>query len=185
MPTSTIAILGDAIAAQLNAAYAGQFIAARRYVPNVDVLNLGTVDVQVVPAKSELEQVARGQREKSPVIQIGVRKKVASDNPADCDPVAALAESIADSFSPRANRNHWILLVSHRARPHLQRRNDPEFTGVRFDCDAHLHGFRCPFIKIHRSNNAPAWTKRKTVSIVFWLASGMDRRGTGWNARGD
>lgn len=101
--SAKISVLTDAVAAALNAGTFSQTVAiptgaARSYNPNKKLLALGGFDVLILPKASVLTQESRDGRTKEVSVDIAVRKKVASDQSTDCDPVLILAEEIADFF---------------------------------------------------------------------------------------
>lgn len=91
--------VAEAVVAALNAATFSQPIAAARsYLPRVELADLKTLKVTVVPSSVSIITASRGQTQRDVAIDVAVQKKLAHEQNADLDPLLTLAEEIAEHF---------------------------------------------------------------------------------------
>ncbi len=91
--------VAEAVVAALNAAAFSQPIAAARsYLPRVELADLKTLKVTVVPSSVSVVTASRGQTQRDVAIDVAVQKKLAREQNADLDPLLILAEEIAEHF---------------------------------------------------------------------------------------
>lgn len=91
--------VAEAVVAALNAATFSQPIAAARsYLPRVELADLKTLKVTVVPSSVSIVTASRGQTQRDVAIDVAVQKKLANEQNADLDPLLTLAEEIAEHF---------------------------------------------------------------------------------------
>ncbi len=91
--------VAEAVVAALNAATFSQPItAARSYLPRVELADLKTLKVTVVPSSVSIVTASRGQTQRDVAIDVAVQKKLAHEQNADLDPLLTLAEEIAEHF---------------------------------------------------------------------------------------
>jgi hypothetical protein len=97
-----ISKVAEAVVAELNAAtFSLPVIATRSYLPRVELANLKTLQVTVVPSRLVVAAASRGQTQQDVAIDIAVQQKPPSEQNADLDPLLALAEEIAAHFRGR------------------------------------------------------------------------------------
>jgi hypothetical protein len=98
----TAADIADAVVATINAADLGQPVTAERvYLPILDLQEAGELRVRVVPAATAVAVGDRKNLVRSYRIEIGVQRKLASDDPAEIDPLLALASAIEALFTAK------------------------------------------------------------------------------------
>ncbi|RLS59551.1 MAG: hypothetical protein DWH91_00080 [Planctomycetota bacterium] len=98
-----ISQVADAVIAELNATTFSQPIAATRsYLSRVELADLKTLKVTVVPSSVTVAAASRTQTQRDVVIDVAVQKKLGQEQNVSLDPLLALAEEIAEHF--RAKR---------------------------------------------------------------------------------
>lgn len=91
--------IAEAVVAALNAATFSQSITAMRsYLPRVELADLKTLKVTVVPSSVSVVTASRGQTQRDVAIDVAVQKKLANEENSDLDPLLTLAEEIAEHF---------------------------------------------------------------------------------------
>jgi hypothetical protein len=91
--------VAEAVAAELSAATFSQPIAVTRaYLPRVELADLKTLRVTVVPSGVIVATASRNQTLRDVAINVAVQKKLAHEQNADLDPLLTLAEEIAEHF---------------------------------------------------------------------------------------
>jgi DNA-binding XRE family transcriptional regulator len=91
--------VAEAVAAELSAATFSQPIAvARAYLPRVELADLKTLRVTVVPSGIIVATASRGQTQRDVAIDVAVQKKLGQEQNEALDPLLALAEEIAEHF---------------------------------------------------------------------------------------
>jgi len=91
--------VAEAVVAALNSATFSQPIAATRsYLPRVELTELKSLKVTVVPSSVSVVTLSRGQTQRDVAIDVAVQKKLAHEQNADLDPLLTLAEEIAEHF---------------------------------------------------------------------------------------
>lgn len=106
--SSQIVSAAEAVKSAINGASLSQaFTATRKWVPKVDLEDLGTLTVTVVPKIYARTPETRGQCRREIQIDIGVQKRLASttdpEDPAkleEIDALMQLVEEMADVFQP-------------------------------------------------------------------------------------
>ncbi len=94
--------VAESVVAELNAAtFSLPVTATRSYLPRVELANLKTLQVTVVPSSLVVATASRGQTQHDVAIDIAVQQKLASEQNVDLDPLLALAEEIAAHFRGR------------------------------------------------------------------------------------
>ncbi len=89
----------EAVVAELNAAtFSLPVTATRSYLPRVELADLKTLKVTVVPSSVSVVTASRGQVQQDVAIDVAVQQKLNSEQNADLDPLLALAEEIAAHF---------------------------------------------------------------------------------------
>jgi len=99
---STAFNVAAAVAAELNAGAGSGFTAVTKTVPLVDIKDLGSPTVTVVPHAIETVAMTRTSKTKTVTVEVGIQQKVASDAPADCAGPAKACEDILDYLWGRA-----------------------------------------------------------------------------------
>lgn len=95
--------VAEAVVAALNAATFSQPITvARSYLPRVELADLKTLKVTVVPSSVTVAAASRSQTQRDVAIDVAVQKKLGQEQNLSLDPLLALAEEIAEHF--RAKR---------------------------------------------------------------------------------
>ncbi|WP_437226022.1 hypothetical protein SH661x_004365 [Planctomicrobium sp. SH661] len=88
-----------AIVSELNAAtFSLPFTAVRSYLPRVELAELKTLTVTVVPSGLSVVTASRGQTQQEVGIDVAVQQKLSGEDNIDLDPLLALAEEIAVHF---------------------------------------------------------------------------------------
>ena len=97
MSARTVAI-ADAVVALLNAKFAENFTAVRKWVPGIRLEDMkpGENHVTVVPGQMTPTRLTRRLKADDVVISIGVQRKLSAAADTDSDATAALAEAIYD-----------------------------------------------------------------------------------------
>lgn len=91
--------VAEAVAAELSAATFSQPITvARAYLPRVELADLKTLRVTVVPSGVIVATVSRNQTQRDVAIDVAVQKKLGQEQNEALDPLLALAEEIAEHF---------------------------------------------------------------------------------------
>lgn len=91
--------VAEAVTAELSAATFSQPIAvARAYLPCVELADLKTLRVTVVPSGVIVATASRGQIQRDVAIDVAVQKKLGQEQNEALDPLLALAEEIAEHF---------------------------------------------------------------------------------------
>ena len=94
--------VAESVVAELNAAtFSLPVTATRSYLPRVELANLKTLQITVVPSSLVVATASRGQSQHDVAIDIAVQQKLGSEQNADLDPLLALAEEIAAHFRGR------------------------------------------------------------------------------------
>lgn len=95
--------VADAVVAELDATTFSQPITAiRSYLPRVELADLKTLKVTVVPSSVTVAAASRSQTQRDVAIDVAVQKKLGQEQNVSLDPLLALAEEIAEHF--RAKR---------------------------------------------------------------------------------
>lgn len=95
--------VAEAVVAELNATTFSQPITATRaYLPRVELADLKTLKVTVVPSSLTVTAASRTQTQRDVAIDVAVQQKLAAEQNAALDPLLVLAEEIAEHF--RAQR---------------------------------------------------------------------------------
>ena len=95
--------VAEAVVAELNATTFSQPITAiRSYLPRVELADLKTLKVTVVPSSVTVAAASRSQTQRDVAIDVAVQKKLGQEQNVSLDPLLALAEEIAEYF--RAKR---------------------------------------------------------------------------------
>ena len=95
--------VAEAVVAELNATTFSQpLTATRAYLPRVELADLKTLKVSVVPSSLTVTAASRTQIQRDVAIDVAVQQKLAAEQNAVLDPLLALAEEIAEHF--RAKR---------------------------------------------------------------------------------
>ena len=95
--------VAEAVVAELNATTFSQPIAAvRSYLPRVELADLKTLKVTVVPSSVTVVAASRSQTQRDVAIDVAVQKKLGQEQNVSLDPLLALAEEIVEHF--RAKR---------------------------------------------------------------------------------
>jgi len=95
--------VAEAVVAELNATTFSQPITAiRSYLPRVELADLKTLKVTVVPSSVTVVAASRSQTQRDVAIDVAVQKKLGQEQNVSLDPLLALAEEIAEHF--RAKR---------------------------------------------------------------------------------
>ena len=92
----TVFDIANAIAAELNTEYAGEFTAVVTAAPLADLKTLRDLRVSVVPKAVQPVQSTRTSVSHDMSVDIGIQKKAGDDLEADCVTMAALAQEILD-----------------------------------------------------------------------------------------
>ena len=91
--------IADAVVATLNVATLSQPVTATRaYLPRVEVSELKTLKVTVVPSSVVNASASRSQSQQDIAIDVAIQQKLGNEQNATLDPLLALAEEIADLF---------------------------------------------------------------------------------------
>jgi DNA-binding XRE family transcriptional regulator len=91
--------VAEAVAVELSAATFSQSITvARAYLPRVELADLKTLRVTVVPSGVTVATASRGQTQRDVAIDVAVQKKLGQEQNEALDPLLALAEEIAEHF---------------------------------------------------------------------------------------
>lgn len=94
---ATTADLAEAVVASLNAGvFSLTFTAVRAYLPLFDLGQMLDLQVTVVAAGRTVQPCGRGLLQVDHRIEIAVQQKLTSEGVAQCDPLLALVEEIAD-----------------------------------------------------------------------------------------
>lgn len=95
--------VADAVIAELNATTFSQPVTAiRSYLPRVELADLKSLKVTVVPSSVTVAAASRSQTQRDVAIDVAVQKKLGQEQNVSLDPLLALAEEIAEHF--RAKR---------------------------------------------------------------------------------
>lgn len=95
--------VAEAVIAELNATTFSQPITSiRSYLPRVELADLKTLKVTVVPSSVTVAAASRSQTQRDVAIDVAVQKKLGQEQNVSLDPLLALAEEIAEHF--RAKR---------------------------------------------------------------------------------
>ncbi len=95
--------VAESVVEELSAATFSQpIVVTRSYLPRVELADLKTLRVTVVPSSVLVVTASRGQTQRDVSIDVAVQKKLVNEQNADLDPLLALAEEIAEHF--RGNR---------------------------------------------------------------------------------
>lgn len=98
MPST--ADIAAALVADLNATpFSRPFTAERAYLPLYDLGEMATLRVTVVAAGRTVKPASRAHLEVEHRIELAVQQKLTGDGLADCDPLLALVEELADHLS--------------------------------------------------------------------------------------
>jgi len=93
MPTTVE--IADAVKAELNNhSFSQSFTAVRKFIPRYNLEELATLRVTVVPKASEENLITRADSQRQVQIDIGIHKKIDSDEETETPPLIALAEEI-------------------------------------------------------------------------------------------
>jgi len=99
---STVVNVADAVVASLNgAAFSQPVTAERKYLPAVDLAELATLHVTVVPRAVSITTATRDSSYFDCTIDVGVQKKVNPDDLAELDALVNLAQEIVDHLRMR------------------------------------------------------------------------------------
>lgn len=91
--------VAEAVVAELNATTFSQPITAfRSYLPRVELAELKTLKVTVVPSNVTVVAASRSQTQRDVAIDVAVQKKLGQEQNVSLDPLLALAEEIAEHF---------------------------------------------------------------------------------------
>jgi hypothetical protein len=94
--------IAEAVVAELNATtFSLPVTATRSYLPRVELAQLKTLQVTVVPSSLVVATASRGQSQQDVAIDIAVQHKPPGEQTADLDPLLALAEEIGEHFRGR------------------------------------------------------------------------------------
>lgn len=97
MPNCTLITLADAVAASLNAGTFSQaFEAVRTYQPVIELSDVPTLQVSVVPRSIAITTAARDSNYFDCAVDVGVQQKVNPDAPGALDELMTLVEELAD-----------------------------------------------------------------------------------------
>lgn len=95
--------VADAVVAELDVTTFSQPITAiRSYLPRVELADLKTLKVTVVPSSVTVAAASRSQTQRDVAIDVAVQKKLGQEQNVSLDPLLALAEEVAEHF--RAKR---------------------------------------------------------------------------------
>lgn len=95
--------VAEAVVAELNATTFSQPITAiRSYLPRVELADLKTLKVTVVPSSVTVAAASRSLTQRDVAIDVAVQKKLGQEQNVSLDPLLALAEEIVEHF--RAKR---------------------------------------------------------------------------------
>lgn len=110
--------IADAVLAEL----AGQTWAvpvtgfSRKYVPVLDLRSVDGVQVTVVPRSVQIANADRSRTAHEVAVDVAIQRKVASVNPADCDPLMELSQQMADFLTrltlPDVPQASWLRIAS-------------------------------------------------------------------------
>jgi len=93
MPTSVT--IADAVKEELNNhSFSQSFTAVRKFIPKYTLEELTTLRVTVVPKANEENLITRSDSQREVQIDIGIHKKIDSDEETEAPPLIALAEEI-------------------------------------------------------------------------------------------
>lgn len=98
--SSKIIDIAAAVVAELNGTsspLAGQATAARHYLPQLDLIQLASLAVSVVPRSMEHTRISRASVQSDVQIDIAVQKKLTSGDNAEVDALMGLVEAV-DAF---------------------------------------------------------------------------------------
>jgi hypothetical protein len=99
---STVSDIADAVVASLNAASFSQaFTAQRKYLPAVELADLVTLHVTVVPRAVAITTATRDSSYFDCTIDVGIQKKVDPDENGELDALVNLAEEVVDHLRMR------------------------------------------------------------------------------------
>jgi len=99
---STVTDIADAVVASLNAGTFSQaFTAERKYVPAVDLAELATLHVTVVPRTVAITTATRDSSYFDCTVDVGIQKKVNPDDIAELDALVDLTQEIVDHLRMR------------------------------------------------------------------------------------
>ncbi|TXG97029.1 MAG: hypothetical protein E6R08_07915 [Nevskiaceae bacterium] len=91
--------VAEAVVAELNATTFSQPITAiRSYLPRVELADLKTLKVTVVPSSVTVAAASRSQTQRDVAIDVAVQKKLGQEQNVSLDPLLALSEEIAEHF---------------------------------------------------------------------------------------
>jgi hypothetical protein len=97
--SSVIVGIADAVTEALNGATLSQPVTAQRsYLPRFELPEMAQLKVTVVPSAVEITTAGRNRATERYRIDIGVQKKLASEDVAEVDALSGLAQEIADHF---------------------------------------------------------------------------------------
>lgn len=86
--------IANAVAAELNAGFAGMFTVAVTPLPGVDLAELAGLTVSVVPKSLTPQHVARGARADTCVIDIGIQQRLSKSPEIEIPPLCTIAMSV-------------------------------------------------------------------------------------------
>jgi len=99
---STVVNVADAVVTSLNAGTFSQpFTAQRKYVPAVDLADLATLHVTVVPRAVAITTATRDSSYFDCTVDVGIQQKVDPDQVAELDALVNLAEELVDHLRLR------------------------------------------------------------------------------------
>jgi hypothetical protein len=116
---STLVKIADAVTTMLNAGGFGQtFTAERFYRPVFELKDMGVLHVSVAPHRLAIEAHDRGRDQHTYAIDIGVQKRLSTEQAPEIDALVDLVEQITDRF------RHAILAIDPPAHV-VKCENDP------------------------------------------------------------
>lgn len=91
--------VAEAVVAALNSTtFSLPISATRSYLPRVELADLKTLKVTVVPSSVSVVTASRGRTQQDVAIDVAVQQKLTGEDNADLDPLLAIAEEIAAHF---------------------------------------------------------------------------------------
>lgn len=100
---STMVQIADAVAAELNAGtFAEPFTARRLLLPVFELQDMQTLQVSVVPRSIASQGATRGAAFFDYAVDIGVQRKLNTDDPAEVEALLELVEAISDHLRGRS-----------------------------------------------------------------------------------
>lgn len=96
---ATLVLVADAVLEELQThTFSQSFTAERVYLPRHTPKELKDLHVTVVPAGWQSDYQSRNTTLRNCTIQVGLQKKLTSEDNAEIDPLVALAQEIEDRF---------------------------------------------------------------------------------------